>query len=63
MFIGDVAYLKLPEAENAGKVARTVSLRDIVTDFKGSDVELDFSEDGVLLGIEVLALGLSEQAN
>lgn len=52
---GDVAYIRLPGFEKGVKVAKTVSLRELVNDFKGSDVELDFSADGVLMGIEILA--------
>jgi len=52
---GDVAYIKLPEFKEDAKVKRTISLRDLVQDFKGTDVEFDFSEDGTLLGIEILA--------
>ena len=57
MELGDVAYIRLPGFEDEAKVSKTISLRDIVKDFKGStDVELDFSDDGVLIGIEVIAL-------
>ena len=52
---GDVAYVRLPEFDEGAKVGRTVSLRDLLKEFKGADVELDFSEDGVLLGLEILA--------
>jgi hypothetical protein len=52
---GDVAYIKLPGCEKNTKVAKTISLRELVKDFKGYDVELDFSEEGVLIGIEILA--------
>jgi hypothetical protein len=52
---GDVAYIRLPGFERGNRVSKTVSLRELVKDFKGSDVELDFSENGILMGIEILA--------
>jgi uncharacterized protein YuzE len=52
---GDVVYIRLPSFEKGTKVAKSVSLRELVKDYKGYDVELDFSEDGVLIGIEVLS--------
>jgi hypothetical protein len=36
------------------KVSKTVSLRELVKDYKGCDVMFDFSEDEALLGIEIL---------
>ncbi|HZN09045.1 MAG TPA: DUF2283 domain-containing protein [Pyrinomonadaceae bacterium] len=54
---GDVAYIRLPGFEEGSKVSKTVSLRDLIQDFGGgTDVELDFSEDGILMGIEIIAL-------
>jgi uncharacterized protein YuzE len=50
----DVAYIKLPYASDR-KVSRTVDLREIVADYKGCTVMLDFSEDGTLMGIEIIA--------
>lgn len=50
----DVAYVRLPDFEQAMKVSKTVSLREIVKDYKGCDIMLDFSEDGILIGIEIL---------
>ena len=38
------------------KVAKTVSLREIIKDYKGCEVMLDFAEDETLMGIEVLGL-------
>lgn len=52
---GDVAYIRMPGFEKGMKVSKTISLRELVKDLKGSDLEIDFSEDGVLLGIEILA--------
>lgn len=52
---GDVAYIRMPGFEKGMKVAKTISLRDLVKDFKGSDLEIDFSADGALMGIEILA--------
>lgn len=57
MDLGDVAYIKLPSFGDGAKVSRTVSLREVMKDYNGrTDVELDFSADGTLMGIEVLAL-------
>ena len=57
MDVGDVAYIKLPGFEEGAKISTTVSLRDLIKDYSGStDLELDFSADGILMGIEVLAL-------
>jgi len=53
--LGDVAYIRLPGFEKGAKVSKTVSLRDLVKDLKGPDLELDFSEDGTLMGVEILA--------
>jgi len=53
---GDVAYIRMPGFDRGSKVSKTVSLRELVKNLKGSDLELDFSEDGVLMGIEILAV-------
>lgn len=53
---GDVAYIRLPGFDRGAKVSKTISLRELVKDLKGSDLELDFSEDGVLMGVEILAV-------
>ena len=50
----DVAYVRLPDFELGMKVSKTLSLREIIEDYKGCEVMLDFSEDGKLLGIEIL---------
>jgi hypothetical protein len=52
---GDVAYVKMPQAEQDKKVAKSIMLRDLIKEYKGSDIVLDFSEDDELLGIEILA--------
>ena len=51
-----VAYLRLPTHPGikVGVVKRTVSLRDLVDDYKGPDVNLDFADGDVLIGIEVV---------
>ena len=57
MDLGDVAYIRLPAFEEGAKISKTVSLRDLVEGYGGgTDVELDFSAEGVLKGIEVLVL-------
>jgi hypothetical protein len=50
----DVAYIRLEKFEDR-KVSKTVNLRDLIKDYKGADVMLDFSEDEVLIGIEIIA--------
>jgi hypothetical protein len=52
---GDVAYIRMPHTEQEKKVAKSIMLRELVQEYKGFDVVLDFSEDGELLGIEILA--------
>ena len=57
MDLGDVAYIRLPGFTEGAKIAKTVSLRDLMEDYSGdTDLELDFSADGVLMGIEILVL-------
>lgn len=57
MDLGDVAYIRLPGFEEGATISKTVSLRHLVEGYSGgTDLELDFSADGVLMGIEVLAL-------
>lgn len=53
----DTAYLKLPTYPNGGlkKVSKTTRLFDYIGKYEGPDVIFDFDEDGVLVGIEVLA--------
>lgn len=53
---GETAYVALPEyQQSAGSVARTVSLDDLLPDYSGPRVHLDFDATGKLVGIEVLA--------
>lgn len=52
---GDVAYVKMPRAEQDKKVAKSIMLRELIKDYKGPDIVLDFSEDEELLGVEILA--------
>lgn len=53
---GETAYLRLPTFPASGKcqVSRSVRLIELMPDYKGPDIVLDFSE-GVLIGIEILA--------
>jgi len=51
-----MAYLYLPNyPRSPTRVSRSIRLIDVLKEFKGPDVVLDFDEDGVLIGIEVLA--------
>ena len=52
----DVAYLKLPghPGSGPGVVRRVVSLRDLLGDYEGPDVILDFGEGDTLIGIEIV---------
>jgi len=51
-----VAYLRLPghPGSSPGVVKRTVSLRALVDDYEGPDVNLDFGEGNTLIGIEIV---------
>jgi hypothetical protein len=53
---GDVAYLRLPghPGSEFGIVKRTVSLRELVGEYQGPDVNLDFGEGNALIGIEIV---------
>ena len=42
------------EMPQQGIVKRTITLDEVVADFKGPMVNLDFNEDGLLIGIEIL---------
>jgi len=51
------AYVALPgypDKPIPGVVARTVNLDDLLPDFVGPRVHLDFNQDGRLIGIEIL---------
>lgn len=52
----EVAYLRLPShpGSTQGVVARTLSLRDLIGDYTGPDLNFDFDKDNVLIGVEVL---------
>ena len=53
----DAAYIALPghpEQLVQGVVSRTICLDDVINEFKGPRVNLDFNKDGVLIGIEIL---------
>jgi len=51
------AYLYLPEHPGMvpGCVERTVRLHELVEGYTGADILLDFAENNVLIGIEILA--------
>jgi hypothetical protein len=52
----DVAYLTLPtHRDGPCRVSRALRLAGVMGANKGPDVVLDFDEDGVLVGIELLA--------
>ena len=53
----DTAYLMLPKHPGAGSpgvVKRTESLCALVKGYRGPEVNLDFDNNGVLIGIELL---------
>lgn len=52
----EVAYLRLPTypAEGFAKTSKTVRLHDLIGQYQGPDVNLDFDQEGVLVGIELL---------
>jgi len=52
---GDVAYVRMPKTEQGKKIVKSIMLRELMKDYKGFDIVLDFSEDDELLGIEILA--------
>ena len=57
MDLEDVAYIRLPAFKEGATISKTISLRDLVENYSGgTDVELDFSAEGVLMGIEILVL-------
>jgi len=54
----DVAYLYLPDHPKklvSGIVNKSVRLLEILPDYKGPDIYMDFNEEDVLIGIEILA--------
>lgn len=52
----NVAYLKLPDHPGTapGIVKQSVSLRDLLNNYKGPDINLDLDESGTLIGIEII---------
>lgn len=50
------AYVSLPGYEHTpGIVAKTLRLDDLVKQYEGPQVRFDFSAQGKLIGIEILA--------
>lgn len=53
---GDMAYLYLPKHPgkgSAGVIKKQVSLHEIVKDYQGPEIFLDFDENGVIVGVEL----------
>ena len=52
----NVAYLRLPghPGTKFGIVKRSVSLRALIGEYEGPDVNLDFGEGNRLIGIEIV---------
>ena len=55
----DVGYLYLPQhpriiQSQSGKTVKQIRLIEIIEDYKGPDVILDFNIENVLVGIEIL---------
>lgn len=51
------AYIALPgypEVIVPGIVSRTLNMNDLVKDYSGPRIHLDFNSEGILIGIEVL---------
>lgn len=54
----DVGYLFLPDhpgSKHKNVVEKQLELRELINDYKGPDIYLDFDTEGRLIGIEVLA--------
>lgn len=52
----DVAYLRLPSHPGETcKMSKSIRLVELLGAYEGPDVVLDFDQDGVLVGIELLA--------
>ena len=52
----DVAYLRLPSHPGETcKMSKSIRLAELIGSYTGPDVVLDFDQDGVLVGIEILA--------
>ncbi len=53
----EVCYLRLPTAPKAGTpgvVKMTLRLSDYLSPYDGPDINFDFDERGVMIGIEVI---------
>jgi hypothetical protein len=51
-------YLRFPGyVFEPGVVRETISLIDVVPDYKGPMINIDFDENGKAIGLEVLILG------
>ncbi|OJT20782.1 hypothetical protein BO221_28115 [Archangium sp. Cb G35] len=52
----DVAYLRLPSHPGETcEMSKSIRLAELMGSYTGPDVVLDFDQDGVLVGIELLA--------
>jgi len=52
----DVAYLRLPSHPGETcKMSKSIRLAELMGSYAGPDVVLDFDQDGVLVGMEILA--------
>ncbi|MDU3160351.1 MAG: DUF2283 domain-containing protein [Hafnia alvei] len=54
---GDIAYLILPKHPgkgSAGAVAKVIPIHEIIANYQGPEVFLDFDKNGMMIGIEVL---------
>ncbi len=52
----DVAYLRLPSHPGETcKMSKSLRLTELMGSYTGPDVVLDFDQDGVLVGMEILA--------
>ncbi len=52
-----VAYISLPKhpgSSTPGIVSKQVRLREIISDYKGMDILIDFDKDGEAIGIEIV---------
>lgn len=53
---GEVAYLKLPTHPGGQpRVAKSMRILDYIGNYEGPDVVFDFDENGILIGLEILA--------
>ena len=53
----EVAYIYLsgrPRKKTSGIVKKTIQLSEVIENYKGPDVFLDFNMEGELIGLEVL---------